>query len=153
MPEPQDPAVAVPRMRQILAAGQCCRLTVTGTSMVPFLRSGRDRVVLRAPQGPARRGDIVFFQRPGGQYVLHRVHRRLPDGFYRICGDGQTVTEDVSPETLIATVVALERDGRPFSTKNPLWRVLSLLWIAGLPLRRPTLALLHKLWAMRRGRG
>lgn len=149
----QDPAVAVPRMRQLLAAGQCCRLTVTGTSMVPFLRSGRDRVVLRAVQGPPRRGDIVFFQRPGGQYVLHRVHRRLPDGRYRICGDGQTVTEDVSPEALLAVVVALERDGRPFSAANPLWRGLSLLWIAGLPLRRPMLALLHRLWALRRSKG
>lgn len=44
-----------------------------GISMLPLLRQGRDSVALRRVDSPIRRNDILFYRRPDGSFVLHRV--------------------------------------------------------------------------------
>ena len=70
----------MPVLRELLAQGQSVSLTVTGESMSPFLRHGRDQIRLAAVTAPPQRGDMVFFRRRNGQYIMHRVLRRMPDG-------------------------------------------------------------------------
>ena len=44
-----------------------------GTSMMPFLKEGKDSVRLEVLQGPPGLCDVVLFRRDNGSLVLHRV--------------------------------------------------------------------------------
>lgn len=151
MDSKQTPQQALPKIQQLLSEGKSCRLQVTGTSMVPFLRSEKDAVILSPLDRPARRGDILFYLRGEKRCLLHRVHKRLPDGNYLICGDNQTFPEIVAPEKVIGIAGAIERNGRHFSANNPLWRFLSLLWILLKPIRPALLAIIGWLWRVFKG--
>lgn len=64
-----------------LSCGEKVFLTVTGNSMLPFLADGRDRVVLQRIEKRPKKGDIIFYRRKNGAYVLHRVVGRRGEGF------------------------------------------------------------------------
>ncbi len=84
----------MPCVLGMLADGARVPLLVSGNSMAPFLRDGRDTVIISALHRERRlhRGDIAFFTRPDGSYVMHRVIRTDDAGVYFI-GDAQSVTE------------------------------------------------------------
>lgn len=151
MASKQDPRQALPQIQQLLSEGKSCRLQVTGTSMVPFLRSEKDAVILSPLEAPARRGDILFYLRGETRCLLHRVHKRLPDGSYLICGDNQTFTEVVAPEKVIGVASAIQRKGKQFSANAPMWRFLSLLWSFLKPIRPALLAIIGWLWRVFKG--
>ena len=52
-----------------------------GTSMLPLIRQGRDLIVIEKPKGRLGKYDIPLYKRAGGQYVLHRVVKVLPEGY------------------------------------------------------------------------
>ena len=147
----QEPREGVFRIRQTLARGDSCRLWVTGTSMVPFLRGEKDAVILKPFDGQVRRGDLLFYSRPNGQHILHRVHKICPDGSYLLCGDNQTALERVRHEQVIAAVTAIERRGRQFPQNHFLWRTLSGIWMGLFFLRPALLYLMHGLWKIFKG--
>lgn len=126
-----DPAVLFP---PVLESGGQVPLTVTGRSMEPYLREWRDTVYLAAPR-PLRRGDIVFFRRPHGGWVLHRVWRLTPGGCV-VCGDAQTWTEPVETEWVLAVVAAVEKKGRMIRADSFRFRAWASVWLAARPVRR-----------------
>lgn len=128
----------------VLAAGGQVPLVVTGQSMEPLLKEQRDTVWLAAPDRPLRRGDIVFFRRPGGGWVLHRVLRLTPDGCV-VGGDAQLWTEPVKTERILAVVTAVERDGKTLPVSSRRLRLYAAVWRALRPLR-PRLLGLHRRW-------
>lgn len=144
-----DPGEVEGRLLPILESGGEVPLRVTGTSMVPFLRHQRDTVYLRSPAlCPPRTGDILFFRRQDGTWVLHRLFRPLRDGRLLINGDAQTWFETIRPDQIAGVVVKLRRDGGPVRPARrrgalALWR----LWRALLPVRPTLLRLLG--WAGR----
>ncbi len=126
----------MPMVTELIMQGESVSFTVTGESMSPFLRHGRDQVLLSAPATPPVRGDIVLFRRANGQYVLHRVLRRMKDGNYAIIGDAQQQIESpISPTQIIATVTQVCRNGKPLTPKSFLWRFFAGPWLTMLPLR------------------
>lgn len=135
MSEKQSPAEALPRIREIISSGGSCRLVVTGGSMQPFLRGVRDAVILSPVMRPHRRGDVIFYESVFGQCVLHRVVGSRPDGTLLLCGDAQTWLEPLDKARVIAAASQIERNGRLFSADAPVWRALSLLWLALRPAR------------------
>ena len=147
----QSSAEAMPQILQKLQSNQPCTLWITGTSMVPFLRSEKDAVLLKAFAGEAQKGDILLFKRPNGQYVLHRVHKIDKTGAYHLCGDNQTSMEPVVPEQILAIVTQIQRKGRKFSSSHWLWRLLSGLWMTLFPLRPILLPIMHGLWKILKG--
>ena len=66
-------AVLMPEYEALLREGAELPLVVSGESMLPFLRPGRDTVFLRRPDAPLHRGEIAFYRRFDGSYILHRV--------------------------------------------------------------------------------
>ena len=60
-------------IRIVLDSGGEFTVYPKGTSMLPLIRQGRDSVTLAKPSAPLKRGDIAFYLRDNGQYVLHRV--------------------------------------------------------------------------------
>ena len=126
----------MPVLRELLAQGQSVSLTVTGESMSPFLRHGRDYIRLAAVAAPPQRGDMVFFRRRNGQYIMHRVLRRLPDGNYAIIGDGQQQVEaPIAPEQIFAVVTQVCRKGVWIGPESFWWRFFAGPWLTLLPLR------------------
>ena len=147
----QEPREGVFQIRQALAQGESCRLWVTGTSMVPFLRSEKDAVILKPFDGQAQRGDLLFYSRPNGQHILHRVYKTYPDGSFLMCGDNQTFPERVQQEQVIAAVAAIHRRSRRFPQSHPLWKLLSGIWMGLFFMRPVLLKLMHGLWKILKG--
>lgn len=127
----------MPVLRELLAQGQSVSLTVTGESMSPFLRHGRDQIRLAAVTAPPQRGDMVFFRRRNGQYIMHRVLRRMPDGNYAIIGDGQQQVESpIAPDQIFAVVTQVCRKGVWLGPESFWWRFFAGPWLTLLPLRQ-----------------
>ncbi len=132
---PTNPADALPRIRTILGNNGRCRLTVTGTSMVPFLRHRKDAVILAPLPEKIRRGDIIFYMRGEAFPVLHRVMKVGKSGTLQFCGDAQTMLEAVEPTQLVGIADRIIRGEKEFSANAPVWRLLSLLWMLLRPVR------------------
>ena len=60
-------------LRQFIHDGKKVCVNISGSSMAPFLINHRDSVCLAAAHRPLIPGDIVFYQRDNGQFVLHRI--------------------------------------------------------------------------------
>lgn len=125
------------RLTPLLRAGAEVPLVVTGSSMVPFLRDRRDKVYLKSPDFvPVRTGDILFFKRDSGQWILHRLHHFTPDGLMVINGDGQTWFETIRPDQVLGVVIKISRSGKaPFSPRRRDWALLRRVWKLLLPAR------------------
>lgn len=111
-------------------------LTITGSSMSPFLIGGRDTVYLSRLTRPLRRGDAVLYQRRNGSYVFHRVYRVSRESFTML-GDAQTTPEPgIQPEQIIAIMTRAERNGTMLAPGNFWWEFFEKIWIRIVPLRR-----------------
>lgn len=88
-------------------------LGVTGTSMLPMLKPGRDQVELtNCRQWNFKKGDIPLCRRPNGQYVLHRIVRVRQSGYY-LCGDNQAFVEkNITRGNIIAVVNRFRWNGK-----------------------------------------
>ena len=136
-----DTVEYVSALRELIEQGHEVALPVAGSSMTPFLGDGRDRVFLRAPERPLRRGDVVLYRRDNGPYVLHRIHRVRGDS-YDIVGDAQTEIErGVRRDQIFAVATRAERKGKLILPGTPYWRFFQYVWIGMVPLRRPILGL------------
>lgn len=114
-------------IRLVLSGGGEFTIFPKGTSMLPLIVQGRDSVTLVKAE-EFRTGDIAFYQRENGQYVLHRVI--AADGeTYTMCGDNQLAPEyGVKPEQLIARAAYVTRNGKKIAPGNPAYRLYTLLW-------------------------
>ena len=100
-------------LRSLTEQGHSVSVPVAGSSMSPFLAGGRDTVFFSRPDTPLRRGDIVFYERASGQFVMHRIRRVHRDGSLDILGDAQTETETgILPQQVFARATAVCRKGR-----------------------------------------
>lgn len=130
-----DTSEYVSVLRGLVEEGHQVGMVISGSSMSPFLCHGRDSVYFKAPDRGLRAGDMVFYRRPGGQYVLHRICRVRKDGFY-ILGDAQTVIEGpVAREQIFALVTGVRRDGKDLAPGDFWWDFFEKVWIRVIPLR------------------
>lgn len=137
-----DTAEYVSALRELAAAGHEVSVVIAGGSMLPFLAHGRDTIVFSAPdteKQPIRRGDMVFYRRDDGRYVMHRVIRAEKDGTYTIIGDAQTCPErGIRAEQIFARVTGVQRKGKWLREGDFLWDFFARVWIlpAVIPCRR-----------------
>ena len=125
-----------PVIAQTVNAGGTAELTVTGRSMLPLLLDRVSRVKLKAITEP-RFGDMIFYRRDSGTYVLHRLISCDPDGTYTMCGDGQTVPEPgLRREQMIAAVQSFARRGKWRDCEDTLYRLWWHIHVADRPCRR-----------------
>ena len=128
-------AVLMPEYEALLREGAELPLVVSGGSMLPFLAPGRDSVLLKAPDRPLRRGDIVFYRRKNGAYVLHRL-LRIDSGRCWMVGDAQTVIEGPLDEGCIfAYVTQVQRKGRIEKPGTLRWIFFERVWLRLIPMR------------------
>lgn len=121
-------------------------LTVTGSSMAPFLVHGRDQILFRKLQGPLRRGDLAFYCRADGSYVMHRVFRVDADGNYYLLGDAQQQVEGpLEPQRIFAMVPRVCRKGKWLDHSSPCWRFFATVWLWLRPVRPQVLHIYGRL--------
>ena len=110
-------------------------LVISGSSMYPFLHHRRDTVYLSKMTAPLKRGDMILYRRPSGQYVLHRIVR-VGQGTYDLLGDRQTAVEPGIPEERVLAVVrAVRRKGKLLRSGDLLWDFYEKCWINLIRLR------------------
>ena len=136
-----DTDVYVSMLRDLVNEGKECRLLISGSSMAPFLVHERDSILFSKPDRELRRGDMVFYQRDNGQYVMHRILKVKLEGLY-IIGDAQTEVEGpVKPEQVFALVTKVNRKGKWVGPGNFWWWFFSTVWLRLFPIRRLVLKL------------
>jgi signal peptidase len=125
-----------PAIGELLQNNQNVRITVTGNSMMPFLRENIDSVELSsAVIEDLHFGQVALIRRNDGVYILHRVILKVKGSFY-LAGDAQCWVEGpLLPEQLIAVVTNIWRKDKQVSSSNILWQILSFLWWIRLPVR------------------
>ena len=110
-----------------IRSGRSVRIPVAGRSMEPFLKEGKDSIVLSAlpTRYRFRKGDLLLFEY-GGQFIVHRLHRINSQTLY-MKGDHQNHWEIIHPEDVRAWVSCVQfANGRRVQTRSLLWKLLAL---------------------------
>lgn len=100
---------------------------IRGDSMVPFLRNA-DFAYLTALPEKVKKGEMVLFCRPNGQYVLHRVHKILKNEQYLLLGDSQTIPEPVHRDQFRAIVTHVKAGAQLLTPRDFRWWFYANLW-------------------------
>lgn len=136
----------LPVIEETLAAGGTVKLPITGTSMLPLLRAGRDTVTLSPATEDLQKFDIPFYRRRDGAFVLHRIVACTADNTYTLCGDNQWVLEEgIRAEQIIGVVSEITRNGKTFSVNSKKYKRYVRIWHHLLPLRKYIVKLRGKL--------
>ena len=67
-------------LKELTEEGKEVSMLVFGSSMAPFLIHARDMIYFKKPDRELQKGDIVFFRRKSGQFVMHRIWKIRPEG-------------------------------------------------------------------------
>ena len=128
-------------LKELSDEGKVVSMRIAGSSMSPFLCHNRDYIFFTKPDRPLRRGDVVFYQRGTGQYVMHRIWKQGSRGFY-IVGDAQTVIEGpVREDQIFALIIKVQRKGKILQPGDFWWEFFEHVWIRIVPVRRIILKL------------
>ena len=125
----------VTMLRELVEEGHQVNLLISGSSMSPFLIHHRDTIYFQKPHRELKAGDMVFYRRVNGKYVMHRILKIRPEGFYMI-GDGQTEVEGpLQREQIFGLVTAVKRKGRLIRPGDFWWEFFARVWLRIIPLR------------------
>ena len=121
-----------PIISEIVNSGGSVKLEVKGNSMMPFLRSEKDSVLLKEI-GDVQQYDVVLFKTNPEHIALHRIVN-CDNGTFTIIGDNQYVFDrNIKKEDLIAKAVEFHRGKLCMNEK--FIRVSGMLWFKTFPLR------------------
>ena len=127
----------IPVLRELTDQGKSVNLLISGSSMSPFLIHHRDYIVFQKPDKPLKHGDMVFYQRTSGDYVMHRIHHIDRHGNLFIIGDAQTEMEGpVDPNCVFGIVTQVQRKGKWIKSGNFWWEFFEHFWLHVIPFRR-----------------
>ena len=131
-----DPSGSQIDLEQLLKDGSIIRIHPQGYSMYPMFLPGRDEALIESVCADScRKNDVVLYRRDSGILVLHRICRITEDGFYLV-GDNQWEVEGpLRPDQIIGRLAAFIRNGKEIPVCQPLYRLLSSLWLFLLPVR------------------
>lgn len=137
----------VDNIEDIIPAGDCFEMVVTGRSMLPLLGVGRDAILVRrvAEDYPIL-NRIAMFRAADGHIVVHRVIKDT-DGKVVLQGDGNVfLREHCRRDEIIGVVERVVRQsGRVVDCTSRWWRLRERMWLAQpLLVRRYALAVMHR---------
>lgn len=113
-----------PLIRETLESDGSVSFISSGTSMLPTLRNRKDTVTLVKPHERLKKGDVPFYQRDDGRYVLHRVvYINDKDGTYVMRGDNQWTNEyNIRHDQIIGVLSEITRNGKTYSVNGRSYR-------------------------------
>ena len=135
-------------LRDLVEEGREAGMTIAGNSMSPFLIHERDYICFRKPERDLKKGDMVFYQRRNGQFIMHRICKAAPEGCY-IVGDAQTEIEGpVAREQIFAVITRVRRKGKWLQKGDFWWDFFEKVWINMIPFR----PIIRKMYSLTLGR-
>lgn len=138
----------LPVLIGLLREGREVNLLVSGSSMTPFLADGRDTIIISPPGASFRRGNMVFYQRGNGEYIMHRIYRVDGDGALYLVGDAQTQIEGpIQPSQVFGVIYKVIRKGKLIDHTDFWWFFFERIWIRMVPFR----PLLRRLYMLLKG--
>lgn len=130
-----DTRTYVGMLRELTEAGKEVSLIVAGSSMAPFLVHHRDTIYFSKPNSPLKKGDMVFYQRTDGQYVMHRIYKVKGKEFYMV-GDAQADIEGpLNKKQIFARVTKVRRKGKLILPGDFWWWFFAKVWLNLVPVR------------------
>ena len=136
-------------IKNLIDEGIQVPLLVTGNSMSPFLKHLRDTIYISKIDGQLRKGDIVFYVRTNGQFVMHRIHHIDTYGYYYMIGDAQREIEGpLDGSCIFGIIKKAVRKNSIIDENDFIWWFFQKVWIRIVPLRglgKKVYAVLRKL--------
>lgn len=109
--------------------------TNVGDSMMPYIKQGRDVLVISEVNGRLNKYDVPLYKRDSGQYVLHRI-LKVRENDYVICGDNRWNKEyGITDRHIIGILTGVIRDGQEIPVINRKYRIYVHLWCDLFPVR------------------
>lgn len=137
----------MPTIRATLAQGRSIAIGPKGTSMLPLIRQGIDYVELSPLPEKLKKYDLPLYQRPDGQYVLHRIVKA--EDTYTCVGDNQFALErGVSRGQMIALTTAVYRGEKRIPVEAGSYRLYCRLWHWTRPVRKAYRRLKSKVYSL-----
>lgn len=123
-------------LEHLLSQGNIIRIKPQGFSMYPLFVPGRDEACIESTSfSSLKRGDVILYRRENGCLVLHRIWKINGNQLYLV-GDNQTQIEGpLHASQLRGKLIGIIRKGHFIDVKNPLYRLLSRLWLWLRPFR------------------
>ena len=120
-------------------------ITAVGNSMRPLIRHKRDGIVLEKHTGqPLSVGDLAFYKRESGQYVLHRIVATDENGNFTMLGDNQTEREvGIRVDQIIAIPTDIIRGNKTISVKSARYLRYSKFWTKSVCCRKLNIILFN----------
>lgn len=123
-------------LRDLVQEGKEVSMVIAGNSMSPFLVHERDVICFRKPDMELKKGDMVFFQRPSGNFIMHRIWKVKPEGYYIVGDAHQEIEGPVRREQIFAVVTRVKRKNKWIEAGNFWWEFFEHIWINMVPYRR-----------------
>ena len=137
-------AELIPAIGKLIEEGQEVIFKPKGMSMLPFIRGGRDSVLLRKA-GELKVGDIALAEISEGRYVLHRIEK-IEGETIVLMGDGNLVgRERCRREDVMAIAVKIIKGSREIDCQSPGHLRNAEIWKRLLPVRRYLLAIYRRI--------
>lgn len=109
--------------------------TNVGDSMMPYIKQGRDVLVISEVNGRLNKYDVPLYKRDSGQYVLHRI-LKVRENDYVICGDNRWNKEyGITDRHIIGILTGVIRDGQEIPVTNRKYCIYVHLWCDLFPVR------------------
>lgn len=109
--------------------------TNVGDSMMPYIKQGRDVLVISEVNGRLNKYDVPLYKRNSGQYVLHRI-LKVRENDYVICGDNRWNKEyGITDRHIIGILTGVIRDGQEIPVTSRKYRIYVHLWCDLFPVR------------------
>lgn len=109
--------------------------TNVGDSMMPYIKRGRDVLVISEVNGRLNKYDVPLYKRDSGQYVLHRI-LKVRENDYVICGDNRWNKEyGITDRHIIGILTGVIRDGHEIPVTSRKYRIYVHLWCDLFPVR------------------
>ncbi len=110
-------------------AGERASFVVSGMSMWPFMRHGKDVVFIeKCEPEKVKPGDVVLLYTPDQVYLLHRIMKCTKRGIVT-AGDSKCRYDGEFPrECVKAKVVMVKRGTKYIRCDNIFWRIIFGIW-------------------------
>ena len=137
-------AELIPAIGKLVEEGQEVIFKPKGMSMLPFIRGGRDSVLLRKAD-ELKVGDIALAEISKERYVLHRIEKMEGETIV-LMGDGNLVgRERCRREDVMAIAVKIIKDRREIDCQSPGHLRNAEIWKRLLPVRRYLLEIYRRI--------
>lgn len=134
----------LPEVANMLSEGNLVTIKAKGNSMLPFIKGGRDSVILEKKDIPAV-GDIVLAEIAPKKFLLHRIIR-IADDSITLMGDGNlSANEKCRTENICGHAIGIIHAGKRIDCNSKAEQRKAWAWRKLLPVRRYLLAIYRRI--------